>query len=1048
MKIPVERIHWLIPFLIFLIFLPAVVTAQKVVINEIMYHPSEELGADSVFEYIELYNSDTAGFDLSGWSFTEGISYVFPQGISLGKEEYLVIARNPDSVMTHYGIENVYGPFSDSLANAGEEIELSNNEDDVIDYMMYGNEGDWPTEPNGKGPSLELIDPVMENTEPESWDASIVDGGTPGILNSVAYHEPSIVVTSPNGGEFWEQGEEYPITWTSVGMEGAVRIELYKDGLPFGVLSDSTDNSGSWTWAIPVGQPAGIHYRIRISDEADDDPADVSDTDFAIIMPTEVPNVVITEIMYNPPQGETDNIEFIEIFNNFSAPVNMEDSYFSKGIDYLFPDTVLSPGAYIVIARNAVEFESIFGFTPFQWTGGELGDDGDTIQIRNPLNIIIDMVPYTDELPWDTLADGYGHSLTFCDAYQDNSDPEFWMASADLAVITPDGDTIYATPGGACGSMAPVADFEADTTTIYQGEGVNFTDLSANNPTYWYWTFPGTLQGWSTEQNPGPIIYETPGLYDVKLIAYNINGTDTLTREDYIEVLFIDNTPHANFTVSDTMIYVGSAVDFTDLTANEPTAWEWHFPGGEPSFSNDQNPQGILYSAPGLYDVQLFVTNEFGEDLMIRNDYIAVFDTIPAGLVITEIMYNPPETGTDSLEFIEIYNNGASPVVLKGLHFSEGIDYTFPGMVLSSNEYQVVAANSESLFNTFGVASLQWAEGALSNSGEDIELSDFFGTVVDYLEYDDEAPWPLEPDGGGPSLTLCDPDADNSLPENWQASIEFAAVNAAGDTIRATPGRGCATPPTADFTSDFIAIAPGDSISFFDLSTGQPEEWHWSFVGGTPESSNGQNPQDILYTTAGIYTVSLSVFNDYGADSLTRYGYITVGFAPQADFVVDETEIATGAQVTFTDLSQGFPLSVYFWTFPGGVPDTSDEQNPVVTYPDAGDFDVTLTVTNVFGESAELKTEYIHVTVGVGDIGEDDMVSVYPDPSDGCVRIQSPVVPLEVEVISILGEKVFGGTLTEPVSDLDLQGLRKGIYFLVFHSGNDRPLQPVKLMIY
>jgi PKD repeat protein len=1048
MKIPVIRINVLILPLFMIILLPSGIYAQKVVINEIMYHPSGELGADSVFEYIELYNADTTGFDLSGWSFTEGISYEFPQGTDLEEGEYLVVARNPDSIMAYYGIENVYGPFSDSLANAGEEIELSSDEDDVIDYLLYGITGDWPVEPDGTGPSLELIDPTMENALPESWDASIVDGGTPGILNSVAYHEPSIVVTSPNGGEFWEQGEEYPITWTSVGMDGAVKIELFKDGVLFGVLNDSTENTGSWTWAIPVGQPAGIHYRIRISDEADEDPADESDTDFAIIMPTEVPNVVITEIMYHPPEGEADGIEFIEIYNNFSAPVNMEDSYFSKGIDYLFPDTILSPGAYIVVAYNAADFESIFGFAPFQWTGGLLGDDGDTIEIRNPLDIIMDIVSYDDKLPWDTLADGFGHSLTFCDAYQDNSDPEFWMASADLAVITSDGDTIFATPGGACGSMAPIADFEADTTTIYQGEGVNFTDLSANNPTYWLWYFPGGNPDISTDQNPGPIVYETPGLYDVKLIAYNVNGTDTLTREEYIEVLFIDNTPHADFSASDTMIYVGTSIDFTDLSANEPAAWEWQFPGGTPSFSNLQNPENILYSAPGLYDVQLHVTNEFGEDMIVRNDYIAVFDTVPGKLVITEIMYNPPETGTDSLEFIEICNNGSLPVVLKGLHFTEGIDYTFPGIVLPSSEYLVVAANSGAMYSTFGVTSFQWTEGALSNSGEDIELSDYFNTVLDYVEYDDEAPWPLEPDGGGPSLTFCDPDEDNSLPGHWQASIEFAAINATGDTIRATPGQGCATPPAADFTSDLTAIAPGSHINFFDLSTGQPDTWEWSFVGGVPESSVEQNPQQIMYSTAGIYTVSLLVTNDYGEDSLTRYGYITVGFPPLADFVADETEIPAGSDVTFTDLSVGFPLSLYSWTFEGGIPETSAEQNPVINYPDAGDFDVTLTVTNVFGESTEVKTEYIHVAVGNREITDDLRVSVYPNPANGSVRIQSPFIPIDVTVLSSLGEVISRYTLTEPVSDIDLQGLDKGVYFLVFYTSDDHPVKPVKLMIY
>ncbi|NCP46491.1 MAG: lamin tail domain-containing protein, partial [Flavobacteriales bacterium] len=55
----------------------------------------------------------------------------------------------------------------------------------------------------------------------------------------------------------------------------------------------------------------------------------------------------------------------------------------------------------------------------------------------------------------------------------------------------------------------------------------------------------------------------------------------------------------------------------------------------------------------------------------------------PADLVITEIMYNPPESGTDTSEFIEIYNNGASAINLQDFTCTGGI-YTFPNVNLAA----------------------------------------------------------------------------------------------------------------------------------------------------------------------------------------------------------------------------------------------------------------------------------------------------------------------------------------------------------------------------
>jgi len=82
---------------------------------------------------------------------------------------------------------------------------------------------------------------------------------------------------------------------------------------------------------------------------------------------------------------------------------------------------------------------------------------------------------------------------------------------------------------------------------------------------------------------------------------------------------------------------------------------------------------------------------------------------------------------------------------------------------------------------------------------------------------------------------------------------------------------------------------------------------------------------------------------------------------PVADFSGAPTAIMEGQTVNFADLSSNNPTS-WSWSFPGGTPSSSTEQNPTVAYPALGIYDVSLTATNSAGSSTETKTAYISVS--------------------------------------------------------------------------------------
>ncbi|MBX3426593.1 MAG: lamin tail domain-containing protein [Pirellulales bacterium] len=139
-----------------------------VVINEIHYNPADNTKFE---EFIELHNSGPATVDLSGWAFTDGISYVFPTGTTIPAGGYVVVAQDPATLLAEFGAVAV-GAYSGGLSGDGERIELRNAQGVLIDEVDYGVTFPWPIQPDGEGPSMELVNPALDNNLGSSWRPS------------------------------------------------------------------------------------------------------------------------------------------------------------------------------------------------------------------------------------------------------------------------------------------------------------------------------------------------------------------------------------------------------------------------------------------------------------------------------------------------------------------------------------------------------------------------------------------------------------------------------------------------------------------------------------------------------------------------------------------------------------------------------------------------------------------------------------------------------------------------------------------------------------
>jgi PKD repeat protein len=164
---------------------------------------------------------------------------------------------------------------------------------------------------------------------------------------------------------------------------------------------------------------------------------------------------------------------------------------------------------------------------------------------------------------------------------------------------------------------------------------------------------------------------------------------------------------------------------------------------------------------------------------------------------------------------------------------------------------------------------------------------------------------------------------------------------------------------TAAFTGAPTSICTGGQVTFTDQSLGTPTSWSWSFPGGTPATSDIQNPV-VTYSSPGTYSVTLTVGDGSGTNTLTRTDYITAADIT-ANFTGTPTAVIVGNAVTFTDNTSCNPTS-WSWSFPGGTPATSTSQNPVVTYNTVGTYSVTLVATNASGSDTETKANYITVS--------------------------------------------------------------------------------------
>ncbi|MCL4179863.1 MAG: lamin tail domain-containing protein [Verrucomicrobia bacterium] len=452
--------------------------------------------------------------------------------------------------------------------------------------------------------------------------------------------------------------------------------------------------------------------------------------------------LVLSEIHYNPPpRPDNRNLEFIEIYNSEEISLDLSGFRLTGDISYTFPaGTTLNSRAYLAVAAAPADLQSVHGITGVRGPyTNSLPNNGGLLRLRNPAGAVLLEVEYNNRQPWPLPADNAGHSLVLARPSYGEQDPRAWSASE--------------FKGGSPGAAEPAA------STAYRTVVINEFLAHTDDPELDY-----------------------VELYNYGSTAVDLSGC-----------ILTDNANEARFLIpAGTSIPAKGFAAFTQVQLGFALSTL----GETLHFINPQNTR-VLDTVQFQGQANGVATGRYPDGAPAFQELAAKTPNAPNAkpltrqIVINEIMYNPISEDDDD-EFVELHNTGGTAVSLAGWRLSDGIGFTFPQTAfIPANGFVVVGRNRDRLLlnhptlstnNTFGDFS-----GSLANSGERIALTfpettvttnnnvavtNLIHIVADEVTFGDGGQWGLWSDGGGSSLELIDPRADNRLPSNWADSDE------------------------------------------------------------------------------------------------------------------------------------------------------------------------------------------------------------------------------------------------------------------------------------
>ena len=425
-----------------------------VVINELMANPTPPVGLPP-YRYLELYNTTDYKISIDGWSFKSGSDdpAFLPSGI-IPPKGFLVLVREGDlSYFSEYDNVVVADLGYYYLTTSGRTIALYDDNGDVMHAVSYTEEWyDAPEKEEG-GWSLEQIDPYNPCGGDENWRASEdPKGGTPGETNSVDDNNPN--TTRPR---LVRAGFQDPSNITLVFSEPMnestlLSIESYEINNDIGNPSNISPVEPDFQKVellLPEALQEGKIYKLGVTDDLTDCAGNKPDmehnvTEVAIPHPADINDVVINEVLFNPPDEASQR--YIELYNRSVKVIDLQNYIITSKdtvenqlttVNHISQDSYLFfPGEYIVLTTNPAGVKDHYMTTNpdgFIRMSGmpRMTNTGGVAVFAHKSHSIIDKVTYTEDMHYALLYDESGVALERRN-YDRSSDSEAnWHSAAE-----------------------------------------------------------------------------------------------------------------------------------------------------------------------------------------------------------------------------------------------------------------------------------------------------------------------------------------------------------------------------------------------------------------------------------------------------------------------------------------------------------------------------------------------------------------------------------------------------------------------------------------
>ncbi len=595
---------------------------------------------------------------------------------------------------------------------------------------------------------------------------------------------------------------------------------------------------------------------------------------------------------------------------------------------------------------------------------------------------------------WEDAGTSYTVTLTVTNAYGSDT-------------IT---KTNYITLGDTSSMIPPVAAFSSSVQNGAAPLTVKFYDQSVSTGvTSYAWNINNDSTIDYTVRNPSHT-FTTAGNYTVKLIVTNTRGSDSEIKTSFIQVTSSGSAPKAQFTSNTTQGGSPLTVQFTDQsTGTSPMTYHWDFSDGTGNLAENsmQNPVWRFWEDAGTsYTVTLTVTNAYGSDTITKTNYITLGDSQPT---------------TPVAAFTSSCQSGIAPLIVKFTDQSAGAPQTYAWDFTND---KMADSTEKSPSFTYSTAGNYTVNLTIANAnGKDSEIKTNYITVSSAgimpnpspivapaklptaqfsasttsgqaplaVQFTDKSvsttattyQWDVNNDGTT-DYTVKNP--SHTFTSAGNHTVKLTVTNASGSDseiktnyVRVTSS-GIA--PKAQFTSNTTQGKSPLIVQFTDQSTGTaPVTYHWDFsdgAGNLAENSMKNPVWRFWDNVATSYTVTLTVTNAYGSDTITKTNYITLGATqqatviptpttapaklPTAQFAANITQGKFPLAVQFTDRSVSTGTTTYQWDVNNDGTTDYTSKNPSHIYKAAGTYAVKLTVTNASGSDSEIKTGYITTT--------------------------------------------------------------------------------------